>query len=349
MSATLTDRLASAAIDLAEAGRLPDRVVAAGIRELLRARLRSLDGDPGEAVTVPTLPDRIAVSTDAANRQHYEVPAAFFQLVLGRYLKYSCCDWTGGAATLDEAEERMLARTMERAALEPGQRVLDLGCGWGSFSLQAAAAYPDSRFLAISNSRGQIEFIRHAAHERQLFNLEARVADVNEFGPDERFDRIVSVEMMEHVRNHGELMRRLSDWLEDDGRLFVHVFGHRRHAYAFEADGPADWMAREFFTGGIMPSMDTIPAAAAGFFETEAAWTVEGTEYARTADAWLQNLDARRSDALRVLGEAGASDPDLSVQRWRLFFLAVRETFGYRDGSEWLVGHYRLRPARGTR
>jgi cyclopropane-fatty-acyl-phospholipid synthase len=349
VSATLTTRLASTAIDLAEAGRLPDPVVAAGIRGLLRARLRSLNDDAGEAVAVPTPSDRIAVSTDAANRQHYEVPAAFFQLVLGRHLKYSCCDWTGGAATLDAAEERMLARTMERAALEPGQRVLDLGCGWGSFTLHAAAAYPDSRFLAVSNSRSQIEFIRDAARERQLSNVEARVADVNQFHPEARFDRIVSVEMMEHVRNHGELMRRLSGWLAGDGRLFVHVFGHRKHAYTFEADGPADWMAREFFTGGTMPSMDTIPAAAAGFFETEAAWRVEGTEYARTADAWLQNLDARRTDALRVLGEAGASDPHITVQRWRLFFLAVRETFAYRDGVEWLVGHYRLRPARGTR
>lgn len=343
MSAMLTDRLAATAIDLAEAGRLPDAVVSAGIRGLLGSRLRSLEGTPPRSSVAAIPEDTIAVATDAANRQHYEVPAAFFRLVLGRHLKYSCGLWAG-AASLDEAEERMLALTLERAAIGPEHRVLDLGCGWGSFSLYAAAARPKCRFLAVSNSRSQIEFIRRTTQKRNLFNLEARLADVNEFRPEARFDRIVSIEMMEHVRNHAELMRRVTRWLEDDGQLFIHVFCHRTHAYPFEADGPADWMAREFFTGGIMPSIDTIPAAANGALETEATWTVDGREYARTADAWLRNLDARRAEVRAALAGAGAVDPELALQRWRLFFLAVREAFGFRGGTEWMVGHYRFQP-----
>lgn len=238
----------------------------------------------------------------------------------------------------------MIDLSMQRAHLASGQRVLDLGCGWGSFSLRAAAVYPESRFLAVSNSRGQIEFIRSEARSRGLTNLEAEVADVNAFAPDGRFDRIVSIEMMEHVRDHPELMRRIAGWLAPEGRLFVHVFRHRSHSYAFEADGPGDWMARRFFTGGIMPSSDTIPEAAAGILETEMSWTVSGTEYARTADAWLARLDAEADRARGILGDAGEPDPELAVRRWRLFFLAVSETFGYRDGREWQVGHYRLRP-----
>lgn len=339
-------RLAGAAVGLAEAGRLPDAVISTGIRALLRSRLRSLTETPPAGLAAPD--EALAVSTDAANRQHYEVPPEFFRLVLGRHLKYSCCLWAPQAPSLDEAEREMLALTVERAALAPGQRVLDLGCGWGSLTLFAAAAHPDSRFLAVSNAPAQIEFVRRVASERGLGNVEARVADVNAFAPTERFDRIVSVEMMEHVRNHGELMRRLAGWIEPDGRLFVHVFCHRTHAYRFEAEGPGDWMAREFFTGGVMPSFATIPAAAGGAFDLEQEWTVPGSHYAHTADAWLRNLDARRDEALGVLTDAGEPDPERAVRRWRLFFLAVRETFGCRGGAEWLVGHYRLRPIERT-
>lgn len=360
MSTAIRERAAAVAVGLAEDGRLPDPVIRAGIRRLLRARLRSLESATGDGVAgalrdEPTeLPSgRVAVHTDAANSQHYEVPAAFFRIVLGKHLKYSCCQWTGpdgksDAASLDEAERRMLDLTVRRTELATGQRVLDLGCGWGSFSLHAAAAFPKSSFLAVSNSRGQIEFIRAQARSRGLGNLEAEVADVNEFGPTGRFDRIVSIEMMEHVREHAELTRRIAGWLKPDGRLFVHVFCHRTHAYAFEADGPADWMARRFFTGGMMPSATTIPDAAAGVLETERSWWVSGREYARTADAWLARLDAGRAEARSVLAAAGEADPDLAVRRWRLFFLAVRETFGYRDGTEWQVGHYRLRPTGGS-
>jgi cyclopropane-fatty-acyl-phospholipid synthase len=238
----------------------------------------------------------------------------------------------------------MLELTAERARIGLGQEVLDLGCGWGSFSLHAAAAWPDSRFLAVSNSRGQIDFIRRAARDRGLANLEARVADVNGFAPERRFDRIVSVEMMEHVRGHAELFGRIAGWLLPGGRVFVHVFCHRLHAYPFEARGAGDWMARRFFTGGVMPSEATIPRAAGPHFRLDERWRVSGTHYARTADAWLANLDARRGEAGAALAAGGEPDPDLALRRWRLFFLAVRETFGFAAGREWGVAHYLFEP-----
>jgi cyclopropane-fatty-acyl-phospholipid synthase len=342
----IAESLTGSAVALAEEGRLPDPMISAGIRWLLRSRLRAeAAADGGEPIRPPDDAEaKIAVETVAANQQHYEVPAAFFELVLGSHLKYSCCQWDDDVATLDGAERRMLERTTERAGIGPGQDVLDLGCGWGSFSLHAAAAWPDSRFLAVSNSHGQVDFIRRRARERGIENLEARVADVNEFSPERRFDRIVSVEMMEHVRNHPELFARIATWLQPGGRVFVHVFCHRRHAYRFEARGNGDWMARQFFTGGVMPSEDTIPLAANPHFRLEESWRVSGTHYARTADAWLANLDERRDVARAALAGGGEADPELALRRWRLFFLAVRETFGFAGGDEWGVAHYRLRP-----
>lgn len=337
--------VAGTAIRLAERSRVPDPVVAAGVRHLLRARLASM----ARTEAAPTLPGPaarpIAVSTDAANQQHYEVPTEFFRLVLGPHLKYSCCQWSGVARTLAEAERRMIDLTIGRAALGPGQRVLDLGCGWGSICLDAAATFADSTFVAVSNSRSQIEFIRSEAARRGLRNLEARRVDVNDLDPDERFDRIISVEMMEHVRNHAELLRRVAGWLRpESGRLFVHVFCHRAHEYRFESEGPGDWMARRFFTGGMMPSHATIPIAArAAGLRPDRSWTVSGSEYARTAQAWLDNLDRNRADLERILTDAGEPDAALALGRWRLFFLAVRETFGFAGGKEWQVAHYRFR------
>lgn len=342
----LAERLTGSAVSLAEEGRLPDPMISAGIRWLLRSRLRT-EAAAGDGALAPSPGDEaaeIAVETDAANRQHYEVPAGFFELVLGSHLKYSCCQWDEDVDSLDAAERRMLELTAERAGIGPNQEVLDLGCGWGSFSLHAAAAWPDSRFLAVSNSRGQVDFIRRRARERGLDNLEARVADVNAFTPERRFDRIVSVEMMEHVRNHPELFARIATWLGPGGRVFVHVFCHRRHAYRFEARGSGDWMARRFFTGGVMPSEETIPRAAEAHFRLEDGCRVSGTHYARTAAAWLANLDERRDGALAALADGGEPDPELALRRWRLFFLAVRETFGFAGGDEWGVAHYRLQP-----
>jgi len=339
------------AIALAEHRLVPEPVIRAGIRLLLRDRLaqearRFSDGEAGLQRFIGWMAgEELASSTGVANRQHYEVPTEFFQLVLGKHLKYSAALWEPGTATLDEAEAAMLELTCARADLRDGQTVLELGCGWGSLSLWMAARFPRSRIVAVSNSRTQGAYIRARAAERGLENLELRTADVNGWAPGEgqRFDRVVSVEMFEHVRNWPELFRRVAGWLAPGGRVFVHVFAHRRFAYPFEVDGDRDWMARHFFTGGIMPAHD-LPARIPGPLEVEESWLVPGTHYARTAEAWLARLSSNHRAALEVLRrELPAGQARLQLGRWRLFFLACAELFGYRAGTEWVVSHHRLR------
>jgi len=337
----------SVLIDLAEGRYVPDVLVRAGIRRLVEMRLKEEhDGDPqvreeryqrllAELATSP-----IALATEQANAQHYEVPAEFFRLVLGRHLKYSSACWDGGAASLDDAEQRMLALYAERAQLADGQRVLDLGCGWGSFSLWAADRYPGSSFTAVSNSTGQRDYIEAQAVGRGLHNIRVITADVNDLRLDAEFDRVISVEMFEHVRNYTLLLQRIASWLAVDGKLFVHIFCHRNLLYPFEADGDANWMARYFFTGGLMPAADTLL-----FFQEdlqiERRWSLSGSNYQKTARAWLDNLDRHGNAVTEALQPAyGEAEVGRWVQRWRMFFMACEEMFGYRDGSEWLVCHY---------
>lgn len=334
------------AISLAESGYVPDGLVRIGIRGLLRERLRELGAGDAEAemeqhqtFLEQARHSPIALATDAANRQHYEVPAAFYEHVLGPHRKYSCAYWRPDTRTLAQAEAEMLERVVNRAALENGQRVLDLGCGWGSFSLWYAKRHPKSRVLAVSNSKSQAEFIRGAAARASIANFEVVTADVNDFDPGERFDRIVSVEMFEHVRNHGELLARIARWLEPRGLLFVHHFAHRRSAYPYTTDGESDWMGRHFFTGGMMPSDDWLLA-----FQEDLVvlrrYCVDGTHYQRTSDAWLANLDRAKAAILPILRETyGPGQERLWLQRWRLFFLGCSELFGFRGGREWWVTH----------
>jgi cyclopropane-fatty-acyl-phospholipid synthase len=336
---------------LAERGLLPLPVVRHGIRRLLRHRLagearRHRDPEAALKRFVAAMEDRaIAEVPELANAQHYEVPPAFFEAVLGRHLKYSCGLWSPGIRTLDEAEAAMLALTCERAGLADGQRILELGCGWGSLSLWMAERFPEARITAISNSAPQRQVILARARARGLANLEVLTADVNRFDPGARFDRVVSVEMFEHLRNWPEAFRRVAGWLEPEGRLFLHVFAHQRFAYLFEDDGDGDWMARHFFSGGIMPVQD-LAARVGGPLEVEASWVVPGTHYARTAGAWLARLDAdwpRAVDALA--GERPRAWGERQAHRWRLFFLACQELFGFAGGAEWVVSHALLRPA----
>lgn len=329
---------------------LPDAVLRWGIRRLLRDRLKQEAlstrryTDPVAAFMAELRSSPVAIHTVDANAQHYEVPTDFFLRVLGPCRKYSSCLWEGSVRTLAESEIAMLDLTSQRAQLTDGQQILDLGCGWGSFSLYAAPRYPNARFTAVSNSRTQKTFIDAEAARRGLTNLRVITCDINAFVPDQRFDRIVSVEMLEHVRNYDTLFARLRTWLEADGRLFVHVFCHDRFAYPFEVNGDKDWMARYFFTGGIMPSADLLPRFDRDLVCLE-KWMVNGTHYAKTLEAWLVNMDAARDELMPLFRQTYGADQALKWWvYWRIFFLACAELFNYREGREWYVSHYLFAP-----
>ncbi|MCC4308004.1 cyclopropane-fatty-acyl-phospholipid synthase family protein [Alcanivorax marinus] len=332
-------------IRMAESGLLPDRLIRAGIHRLLRKRLHQEErrGDQQPRLLEELSRGPIAVAQDEANEQHYEVDSRFYEKVLGPHLKYSSGYWDGPSSTLAEAEKSMLALTCERAGLDDGQDVLELGCGWGSLSLWMAEQYPDSRITSISNSATQRAWITARAARLGLTNLRVLTADVARFQPDQCFDRVVSVEMFEHMRNHSELMRRVHDWLRPGGKLFVHIFCHRSLTYLFETEGASNWMGRYFFTGGVMPAYDWLPRCAGALVE-EQRWAVNGRHYGRTLEAWRDNADRRRDELVALLDEGyGAGEGALWLQRWRMFFMACAELFNYGDGEEWFVGHYLFR------
>jgi cyclopropane-fatty-acyl-phospholipid synthase len=337
-------------IVLAERRIAPDSLIRFGIRRLLKQRLADEYGPGnGNAVEARKLAlmqslaeGPVAVAQQEANDQHYEVPARFYHLALGPHLKYSSAYWGDGVRTLEEAEAAMLALTCERADLQDGQKVLELGCGWGSLSLWMAEHYPHSSFVSVSNSASQRAWIEQQALTRGLKNLTVITADVGGFQPQGKFDRVVSVEMFEHMRNHRELMRRIHSWLVPGGKLFVHIFCHRELFYPFETEGESNWMGKYFFTGGVMPSFDLLDRSQ-DWYHLEQAWQVNGKHYSRTLEAWLDNTDARVDQILPVLAATyGEAEAKLWLQRWRMFFMACSELFGYGDGSEWFVGHYRF-------
>ncbi len=337
----------SLGIEAAERGWVPDSLIRWLIRRLCGRRARQGDRGNCEA-NRESLRDfiqqlrhsPIALVPEKANQQHYEVPAEFFQQVLGPHGKYSCCLWTDASRSLGEAESAALAETCQRADLRDGQDILELGCGWGSLTLWMAEHYPHSRITAVSNSASQRASICAAAQQRGLDNVGVITADMNEFHPPGQFDRVVSVEMFEHMRNYEQLLQRISGWLKPRGKLFIHIFSHRELAYPFECDGEDDWMARHFFTGGIMPNEELLLHFQRDLHLVD-QWRWSGKHYEKTSNAWLANLDARRSQVLPILaGVYGEREAIRWFHRWRLFFLACAELFGYRHGEDWGVSHY---------
>ena len=336
------------AIDLAENGWVPDSIIRFGIRRLLQQRLRQVGAlDPTNATAeLKDFANRLrqapmVIAAEDANQQHYEVPAEFFQIVLGSQLKYSSGFWPDNAASLDAAEEAMLELTVERADVRDGQQILELGCGWGSLTLWMAKRFPKSQITAVSNSASQKAYIEDRCQQGDLRNVKVLTCDIAELELETQFDRILSVEMFEHVRNQEQLLTKISNWMLPESKLFVHIFCHRQAAYLFEEEGSSDWMTRHFFRGGIMPSEDLL-AQFNQHLSIQRQWRINGNHYARTCEAWLNNLDRQRTSVKKLFSIANI--PDIQIQRWRIFFMACAELFAYRQGMEWGVAHYLLTP-----
>ncbi|TNF37311.1 MAG: class I SAM-dependent methyltransferase [Gammaproteobacteria bacterium] len=335
------------AINWVEQGLVPDNIIRSGIRRLLKQRLQDIHAHDAEKVTalkslfiesMKRAP--IALSPEKANEQHYEVPAQFYERALGQHKKYSCCYWDRETETLDQAEVNALTITCLHANLLDGQQILELGCGWGSLTLWMAQHYPNSHITAVSNSVSQKQFIEQTARLRGLNNIEVITCDMNDFETEHSFDRIVSIEMFEHMRNWPLLFRKIAYWLKDDGHFFMHVFTHRNAPYVFEAKDDSDWMSEYFFTGGMMPS-DDLPLYFQQDLSIAHTWTWNGNHYAKTANAWLRNMDQQRQQLFPLMRDTyGESQAATWWMRWRIFFMACAELFAYDQGQQWHVMHY---------
>lgn len=334
-------------LKLAEKGMLPDSIIRAGIRQLCKGRLDEIAAancQVGSKIFTDFISAMrsapIALVPELANAQHYEVPAAFFQYCLGEHRKYSSCFWMSDTATLDEAEALALTQTCEHADLHDGQTVLELGCGWGSLTLWMASHYPKSLITGVSNSNSQREYITEKAKSLGLTNINIITADMNVFEAPEQYDRIVSVEMFEHMRNYQVLYGKVASWLAPQGKFFKHIFVHRNTPYTFEVQGDDDWMSQFFFSGGMMPS-DDLPLVFQDDLRFVERWRWDGTHYEKTANAWLVNMDAHEENINPILAATyGAENVVLWRNRWRIFYMACAELFGYNNGQEWWVSHY---------
>lgn len=329
-----------------EKGLLPDPLVRFGIRSLCAAKLKEEYAIPLQErqekfmkMLQELRSSPIAIETDKANQQHYEVPTEFFKYCLGKHMKYSCGYWKQGVETLDQSEEDMLELTVERAQLVNGQDVLELGCGWGSLSLYMAQRYPHSKFVGVSNSRTQKEYIDGQTKKRGLTNLSIITVDANQFETDLKFDRVVSVEMFEHMRNYEKLFAKIGRFLKPGGKLFVHIFTHRELAYYYEPKDESDWIGKYFFTGGIMPSDDLL-LYFQDYFQIEHHWHVSGSHYQKTSEEWLKNMDKNKEKILPIFQKVYGQDYKKWWHYWRVFYLSCAELWGYDQGNEWIVSHY---------
>lgn len=335
---------------LVERNAVPDVVLRAGIRRNLRVKCLKTFANVEDELRceqdfIEDLRRRetIAIETDKANEQHYEVPTSFYELCLGSKKKYSCCLYEDARTTLDDAETAMLEKYCERGELKDGMAVLELGCGWGSLSLYLAEKYPKSKICGVSNSKTQKEFIDGEAAKRGLTNLEIVTRDVNKFEPPGglgSYDRIVSIEMFEHMKNYDTLFQRCETWLKPGGCMFVHIFCHKTYPFHYDVEDESDWMSKYFFTGGTMPT-DRMFAYFARKLHLKRQWRVNGKHYSRTCEDWLRNLDKNYKKAAPILDETyGKQNRTKWYVYWRLFFLSCSELFNYNDGNEWYVGHY---------
>ena len=335
-------------IELAEKGIIPDYFIRQGIVRNCENRLKNENVSNTEKVSskkqiwIEQMKESpIALVPEKANEQHYEVPPAFFENVLGKHLKYSSGYWPDGVNSLDESEESMLELSFERAQLADGDSILELGCGWGSLTCYMASKLPNSKITAVSNSKAQKEHILNRCKNQGLDNIEVITADMNDFETESKYDRVVSIELFEHMRNYKKLLSKISSWLNDDGKLFIHIFTHQSVVYPFENQGEADWMAREFFSGGMMPSHDLLL-----HFQDDLViddvWSMLGTHYEKTSLAWVNKMDANKDSIMKIFLKTYGDDAKLWFQRWRIFFMSCEKLFGYNNGSEWGVSHYRF-------
>lgn len=340
-------------------GIIPDFLLRRAVRRIINKRIKSQNKLDIEArfeylkQFISELKSQpIAVETESANEQHYELPPEFFEKILGRNLKYSCCFWEDELSykklvkqndlidRLDRAEDKMLQLSAERAEIKNGQNILELGCGWGSFSFYLARKYEDSRIIAVSNSRDQINYINKLAARNKIDNLRAVKADINNFDTDAKFDRVVSIEMFEHMKNYQKLLAKISKFLNEDARLFVHIFSHKFYPYNYQDSKKTDWMARYFFTGGTMPSQDLLH-----YFNDhltiENQWAVSGEHYQKTLESWLKIMDQKKDELYPILESTyGAENAEKWWNYWRLFFISSAEFFGCSDGNEWFISQY---------
>lgn len=338
---------AQRSINWVEQGYIPDSIIRKGIRRLLKERLTEIAANDIEQATVSKhqfiksmCHSPIAVSPEKANEQHYEVPAKFYELVLGNHRKYSCSYWDNKTTSLSQAEMNALRQTCSHADLADGQNILELGCGWGSLTLWMAEHYPGSQITAISNSVSQRLYLEQLAKAKGINNIQVITSDMNDFATNEKFDRVVSVEMFEHMRNWQQLFNHVAQWLNKDGQFFMHVFTHRTVPYAFESRGSSDWMSEYFFTGGMMPSADL-----AHYFQDDLqltkSWAWNGDHYAKTSNAWLKNMDQNKAEIISLLNATYGNDMALTWwMRWRIFFMACAELFAFDNGQQWHVMHY---------
>lgn len=339
-------QLVKYAIELSEHGRMPDSLIRAGIRHLLKSRLQEIkSSDCAASADIQTLfvesmnASPVALVPEMANDQHYEVPSDFFRYSLGKQLKYSCCYWDDEVTTLDQAETRALKLTCEHANIRDGDRVLELGCGWGSLTLWMAGKFPNSQITAVSNSHSQREYIERAAKDLGYANIQVVTCDMNHFAPVTTYDRIVSVEMFEHMRNYRTLFERLHGWLNPGGKFFMHIFVHRLTPYAFVANSTDDWMSELFFSGGMMPS-DNLPLHFQQHLKLQSQWRWDGSHYEKTANAWLDRMDDHATQVMTVFRTTYGDDAQIWFNRWRIFYMSCAELFGYNKGQEWWVSHY---------